>query len=107
MSQKLSEPVLIEVEDKTVTVFLTGDLDHSNAKEIRDDIDFAIDRNLPERLVLDFSELDFMDSSGIGLIMGRFRKCEPIGCKITVSGAKGTIKKVIKIAGIERLATLA
>jgi stage II sporulation protein AA (anti-sigma F factor antagonist) len=106
MSTKTSEPVLIEAEGKTVTVFLKGDLDHSNAKEIRNDIDCAIDRNSPEHLVLDFSGLEFMDSSGIGLIMGRYKKCEPAGCKITVSGAKGTIKKVIKIAGIERLATL-
>jgi stage II sporulation protein AA (anti-sigma F factor antagonist) len=107
MSAKTNDPVLIEAEGKTVTVFLAGDLDHSNAKEIREDIDCAIERNSPERLVLDFSGLEFMDSSGIGLIMGRYKKCEPLGCKITVSGAKGTIKKVIKIAGIERLATLA
>jgi stage II sporulation protein AA (anti-sigma F factor antagonist) len=106
MMSKLKEPMLIEAIDDTVTVYLTGDIDHSNAKSIRDDIDFAIDRNKPKRLILDFSGLDFMDSSGIGLIMGRYKKCEPIGCKITVSGAKGTIRKVLKIAGIERLATL-
>jgi stage II sporulation protein AA (anti-sigma F factor antagonist) len=106
MSSKLKEPTLIETTDECVTVFLAGDIDHSNAKSIRDDIDFAIDRNKPKRLVLDFSGLDFMDSSGIGLIMGRYKKCEPMGCAITVSGAKGTIRKVLKIAGIERLATL-
>jgi stage II sporulation protein AA (anti-sigma F factor antagonist) len=109
MSVKLSDaatPVLIETADDIVTVFLTGDIDHSNAKSIREDIDFALERNSPKRLVLDFSGLDFMDSSGIGLIMGRYKKCEAIGCKITVTGARGTIRKVLKIAGIERLATL-
>jgi stage II sporulation protein AA (anti-sigma F factor antagonist) len=106
MSVKINEPTLIEADESTVTVYLKGDLDHSNAKEIREDIDCAIDRNKPEKLVLDFSSLEFMDSSGIGLIMGRYKKCEPLGCKITVAGAKGTIRKVIKIAGIERLATL-
>jgi stage II sporulation protein AA (anti-sigma F factor antagonist) len=106
MSVKTTEPVVIETADESVTVFLAGDIDHSNAKAIREDIDYAIDRSSPKRLVLDFSGLDFMDSSGIGLIMGRYKKCEPIGCKITVTGAKGTIRKVLKIAGIERLATL-
>jgi stage II sporulation protein AA (anti-sigma F factor antagonist) len=106
MSVKTTEPILIETTDECVTVFLTGDIDHSNAKAIREDIDFAIDRACPKKLVLDFSGLDFMDSSGIGLIMGRYKKCEPMNCKITVTGAKGTIRKVLKIAGIERLATL-
>jgi stage II sporulation protein AA (anti-sigma F factor antagonist) len=100
------EPVIVEVGDGIIEAFLSGDIDHKNAAAIRYDIDFAIERHKPKTLVLDFSKVEFMDSSGIGLIMGRFKKLSLIGGRLVVAGASGTIKKVMKIAGIEKLAEL-
>jgi stage II sporulation protein AA (anti-sigma F factor antagonist) len=102
----ITEPVIIEVTDERTEAFLSGDIDHNNAVMLRADIDFAIERHRPKTLILNFSKVEFMDSSGIGLIMGRYRKLKPIGVRLVVSGTSGTIKKVMKIAGIEKLAEM-
>lgn len=102
----ITEPVIIEAENNTVEAFLSGDIDHNNAAALRSDIDFAIDRHRPKTLILNFSKVEFMDSSGIGLIMGRYKHLLPIGGRLIVSGTSGTINKVMKIAGIEKLAEL-
>jgi stage II sporulation protein AA (anti-sigma F factor antagonist) len=102
----ITEPVIIEAQNDTVEAFLTGDIDHNNAGSLRADIDFAIDRHRPKILILNFSKVEFMDSSGIGLIMGRYRRLAPMGGRLVVSGTSGTIKRVMKIAGIEKLAEM-
>lgn len=56
-----------------LTVWLTGELDHHSARMMREQIDAAVERTRPSVLRLDFSGVGFMDSSGIGLIMGRYR----------------------------------
>ena len=58
---------------EVLTVYLKGEIDHHSAKAMREEIDKAIDFNMPSLLILDFTEITFMDSSGIGLIMGRHR----------------------------------
>ena len=65
--------VKLSVENSVMTAFIEGDIDHHTAKEIREIIDANIGRYSPRILYLDFSGVPFMDSSGIGLIMGRFR----------------------------------
>ncbi|MDR0946900.1 MAG: STAS domain-containing protein [Ruminococcus sp.] len=106
MTEIKNNPVIIDFDGVTLTASLSGDIDHASAFSLREDIDFAIDRHLPQILMLDFSAVEFMDSSGIGLIMGRYRKLEPQGGKIVISGSKGTIRKVLIIAGIEKLAEI-
>jgi stage II sporulation protein AA (anti-sigma F factor antagonist) len=102
----ITEPVIIETANETVEAFLSGDIDHNNAQALRADIDFAIDRHKPKTLILNFSKVEFMDSSGIGLIMGRFKRLAPVGGRLIVTGTSGTIRKVMKIAGIEKLAEI-
>ena len=66
-------PVRISTEANTMTAFLSGEIDHHSAAAIRDAIDTQIQINRPKLLKLDFSEVTFMDSSGVGLIMGRYK----------------------------------
>ena len=63
----------ISESEDTITAYLTGDIDHHSARNIREDIDAFIQMKKPYLLRLDFSGVSFMDSSGIGLIMGRYR----------------------------------
>ena len=65
--------VEIRTNGETVTAYLSGELDHHSAKEMREAIDNAVELNMPSRLVLNFKNVSFMDSSGIGLVMGRYR----------------------------------
>ena len=63
--------IRMESTPSVLTVWLTGELDHHAAREIREQIDSALGRCTATLLRLDFSGVGFMDSSGIGLIMGR------------------------------------
>ncbi len=98
--------VIIEAEDKTLTAFLSGEIDHHSAAEIRSDIDLAVERYKPEKLVLDFREVTFMDSSGIGLVMGRCRTMQLIGGTVAVENTTPQIKKVMHLSGLDLIAKI-
>ncbi len=98
--------VLIECDDTRVTAFIKGEIDHHISAQIRHEIDMAIERNQPKTLVLDFKGVSFMDSSGIGLVMGRYKKMQLIGGKVRVANTPTHIKKVMKIAGLGALASI-
>ena len=72
-------------------------------KVMREMIDNAIELNMPSLLILDFSGISFMDSSGIGLVMGRYKLMKSIGGKIRVQNLSPGAYKVMCLAGIERL----
>lgn len=86
-----------------LVVGLSGELDHHNAKELRENVDIEILGSGARGLVFDFSKLDLMDSSGIGVIMGRYKLMEELGGHVCVSGAKTSIKKVILLSGLGKL----
>ena len=85
---------------------IKGDLDHHTAKEIRLAFDKEIREKNPKILILDFKDVTFMDSSGIGLIIGRYKIMEELGGKILVAKAPSYIKKVLRISGVNRLAEI-
>ena len=89
--------------DGELTAVLKGELDHHAAGEIREKIDTAVLSRRCRRLVLDFGGLTFMDSSGIGLIMGRYRLMLSLGGQLTVRGASPRLETVMKLAGLEKL----
>ncbi len=98
--------VKISVKGEVVTAYLGGELDHHSAREMREAIDASIELNMPSLLVLDFSGVSFMDSSGIGLVMGRYRNLQPTGAQLHITGTSPQITKVMRLSGIERLAKL-
>jgi len=96
----------INVTGEVVTAYLSGEIDHHSAKIIRETVDNAVELNMPTLLVLDFKDVSFMDSSGIGLVMGRYRNLVKSGAELHITGAPPQIYKMMKLAGIERLAKL-
>lgn len=98
--------VEIRTSGDTLTAYLTGELDHHSAKEMREAVDNAVELNMPSKLVLDFGGVSFMDSSGIGLVMGRYRNLSRRGAKLHITGTSQQIYKVMKLSGIEKLATI-
>ncbi len=96
-----------EVEEKSkLTAFLSGEIDHHSAKEIRKEIDINVQKLNPTNLYLDFSKVDFMDSSGIGLVMGRYKLQSERGGKVFIQNPPPLIKKVMLVAGINKLAKI-
>ena len=78
----------------------------ANAQPMRAEIDAKIDDLQPSVLVLDFAGVTFMDSSGIGLIMGRHRTMEAIGGSVIVRDPPPHIRRVIRLSGMERIAQI-
>ena len=85
-----------------LTVYLTGEIDHCVAEGLRNEIEMLIVAHDPHRLILDFSQVSFMDSSGIGLIMGRYRALGmKQGC-ILAEGVNEHIQRLLRLSGVHR-----
>ena len=93
----------IEINDDLLTVYLSGEIDHHSAKLIREEVDFQITSSKPQIVSLDFKDVSFMDSSGIGLIMGRYRLVSGYGGKITISNVSAYLRRVMRLAGIDSI----
>ncbi len=96
--------VRIESTDGIMRAKLSGEIDHHLAGGMRTALDEAILREKPRALLLDFSDVSFMDSSGIGLVMGRYRLMNESGGEVEVVGASPQIRKVMHLAGLDKLA---
>lgn len=96
----------MEIVADTVTAYLSGEIDHHNAPQIRETIDEYIISRKPKKLVIDFKDVSFMDSSGIGLVMGRYRLIENMNCKLAVVNLSPHAYKVMQLAGMEKIAIL-
>ena len=89
-----------ELRRNTLTVWLSGELDHSMAARVREEIDKLMDDARVRRLVFDVSELDFMDSSGIGLIIGRYKRLSRRGGSVAVASPDRRIDKLFQMSGV-------
>lgn len=96
-------PVDIDIEERSVTAYISGEIDHHSAGALRTKIDEAVETAYPEVLVLDFGGVTFMDSSGIGLVMGRYKLMRNLCGRVAIENAPRAIKKVMRMAGIEKL----
>lgn len=98
--------IRMDASPSGVTIWLSGELDHHAARSLREQIDGAVDRTGAKELRLDFEGVTFMDSSGIGLVMGRYRLMQLAGGKLSVTGASERIQKVMRLAGLDKLHVL-
>ena len=96
-------PVTIEYQEESLRAALSGEIDHHSARELRIQIDDAISRAVPQKLIMDFSAVTFMDSSGIGLIMGRYKQMSVYGGSLQITGLGAQQRKVMRLAGLDKL----
>ena len=87
----------------SVAVFLDGELDQYAAAEIKSKIDVEMENSDKKNLIIDLSKVTLMDSSGIGLIIGRYKRLGAIGGKVAISGGNSGIRKVIDLSGIKKI----
>ena len=92
-----------EQRTRALTVTLPAEIDHQSARPIREEADMWIAKLRPETVVLDFSGVKFMDSSGIGLILGRYNKVAPIGGRVIVECADRRTLQLLRLAGVQKL----
>ena len=92
-----------ELIGNTLKIKLRGEIDHHSAVAVRSSIDDMIKRKRPAEVVIDMSAVDFMDSSGLGLIMGRYAVVKELGSAFCVLDPNPRIEKIMRLAGMERI----
>lgn len=85
---------------------LSGEIDHHTALPIRLEVDDKIENCHPKNTILDFTDVTFMDSSGIGLVMGRYKLLSEFNGTLEVTGLSNNAYKVMRLAGLDRIATI-
>ncbi|SKC91451.1 anti-sigma F factor antagonist [Maledivibacter halophilus] len=93
----------LEVENNTLIVYLDGELDHHSAEEVREDIDNSIDLKDIKNLIFELSNMKFMDSSGIGVVIGRFKKIDKLGGKVGVVNTNPHVDRIFQMAGMYKI----
>lgn len=94
---------LFEVTGQVLTVSVPAELDHHNAEKIRAGADQIIERRLISKLVFDFEKTSFMDSSGIGAIMGRYKNIRLMGGTVIAINVNQRVRKILTLSGIYKL----
>ena len=90
-------------EDKLLVFKITEEIDDYSVQKIRRRADYEIERYMPKRVVFDFDSVSFMDSAGIGLMIGRYKFATMIGAKVEMTNVHGSVKKIFEMSGILRL----
>ena len=90
-------------EDKLLVFKITDEIDDCSVQKIRRRADYEIERYMPKRVVFDFDCVTFMDSAGIGMIIGRYKFANMIGAKLEVSNLTQSVKRIFEMSGILKL----
>lgn len=98
--------ISFNLRSKALIVTVTGDIDQHNASSIREQVDLRISHENVKKLVFDFSGLDFMDSSGIGIIIGRYKLMHALNGSVSIVATKPTLRKLLELSGIKRIVNI-
>ena len=90
-------------KDKLLLLQITEEIDHHCAEKIRTRADFEIQKYIPKKLVMDFGKVSFMDSAGIGMILGRYKMMTMFGGTMDMVNVSPSVKKVFEMAGITKI----
>jgi stage II sporulation protein AA (anti-sigma F factor antagonist) len=97
------EGAIYDIYQRCLVIRLNEELDHHNAIRIRETADKLIERNHIKHIIFDFSGAGFMDSAGIGVIMGRYKKVIFIGGKTAVSNVNSTVDRIFRLSGLYKI----
>lgn len=92
-----------EIREDKLIVHMSGELDHHSAEEVRNKIDDVIEKDNVFKLILDFSGVSFMDSSGIGVVIGRYKKLNAKSGEVCIVNAINSVKRVFELSGMFKI----
>ena len=92
-----------QVQENCLTIFLPEDVDHHNAEEIKREADRLIDREHIRYIIFDFADTGFMDGSGIGVIMGRYKKVYMMGGEVWAVHTSERMRKILTMSGVMKI----
>ena len=89
--------------DKTLLIEITEEVDHHVAEKLRRKIDENITRYMPRKVIFDFNKVSFMDSAGIGMVIGRYKMINMIGGVTQMKNVRTSIKKIFEMSGVSKI----
>lgn len=90
-------------KDKLLLLEMTEEIDHHTTEEIRRKVENEITRHMPRKIIFDFNKVGFMDSAGIGMIVGRYKTMKMIGGELEVQNAKPSVEKILEMSGVNQI----
>ncbi len=90
-------------EKQVLVMFIEDEIDHHTAEKIRRKTDNEIQRYLPKKTILDFTKVNFMDSAGIGLIIGRYKLMSILSGSLEIHNPSDEVKRILQMSGIEKI----
>lgn len=88
------------IEDRLIVFEITEELDHHSSEIIRRRADYEIQRFMPKKVIFDFNRVLFMDSAGIGLVIGRYKNVASFGGKLEMINVGDKLRKIFEMSGI-------
>lgn len=92
-----------QVQENCLTIFLPKDVDHHSSEEIRKEADHLIERNHIRYVIFDFEDTNFMDSSGVGVILGRYKMIYMLGGEVWAVHTNERMKKILTMSGVTKI----
>ncbi|MCI9015887.1 MAG: anti-sigma F factor antagonist [Clostridia bacterium] len=92
-----------EEKDKQLFFEITEEIDHHTTEKIRRKMDNEIQRYMPKRIIFDFNKVTFMDSAGIGMLIGRYKMMKMLGGTSEIINVKPSIKKIFEMCGLLKI----
>ena len=89
--------------DRTLLVEITEEIDHHTTEKMRRKIDEDITRCMPRKVIFDFNKVSFMDSAGIGMVIGRYKMVNMIGGTTQMKNVKKSIRKIFEMSGVSKI----
>ena len=93
-------------ESRTLTVKIIEEIDQYVADKLRRKLDNEIEIYSPKNVVFDFEAIDFMDSSGIGMVLGRYKLVKMLGGNFEIINADRRLKKIFDMSGVSRIISI-
>lgn len=90
-------------KDKLLILEIDEEIDHHIAERIRRSADYEIQRRSPKKIILDFVGVSFMDSAGIGMVIGRYKMASMIGAKMEMINVKDNVRKIFEMTGVLKI----
>lgn len=95
--------ITYEKESRLLKFQMTEEIDHYMAEKIRSKADFEIQEHTPKSVLMDFENVSFMDSAGIGMLLGRYKTAKMVGSTLNIANVKPNIKKVLEMSGVLKI----
>ena len=91
------------LQDKLLVLKITEEIDDYSVQKIRRKADYEIERYMPRKVIFDFDSVTFMDSAGIGMVIGRYKEVSMLGGKLELANMSETVKKIFQMSGVLKI----